>query len=65
MNNKLKTLENLTRLLYNELKSAADHRTVGDNAYVLLKEAAIDAINLQRKIEAARAWNIQKDVTKD
>jgi hypothetical protein len=65
MKEKLKTLENLTRLLYQEIKTATYDTTVCDNAYALLKEASVDAINLQRKIESARAWIISKDVTKD
>jgi hypothetical protein len=65
MKEKLKTLENLTRLLYQELKIATYDTTLCDNAHALLKEASVDAINLQRKIESARSWQTIKDVTKD
>jgi hypothetical protein len=59
---KLTTLANLTELLYNELRHAANDKDNSDKAYALLKEAAIDAINLKRKIEDARGWNVQKVV---
>jgi hypothetical protein len=58
MNEKLKTLEHLARLLYEELKAASNDANVCDITHNLLKQAAVDTINLQRKIDEARAWNI-------
>jgi hypothetical protein len=60
MNNEsLKTVENMVELVYAELKRNMDNLEVSDKSFHLLKEAAIDAINLKRKIETARAWNVQ------
>ena len=60
MNNEsLKTVENMVELVYAELKRNMDNLEVTDKSFHLLKEAAIATINLKRKIESARAWNVQ------
>ena len=56
MNRQLKTIEKLTNFIYNELKVVTADPDIGDKSHNLLKEAIIDAVNLQRKIENARAW---------
>jgi len=57
INGRLKTLENLTELLYSELKACADDPAVTEQTFALLKAAAIVTIDLKRKIELARGWN--------
>jgi hypothetical protein len=59
---KLTVLANLVELLYSELKHAANGEDNSSNAHDLLKTASVDAINLKRKIEEARAWNIANKV---
>lgn len=59
MNEKLKTIENIAELMYAELKSCINSDSSLDSkAYGLLKEAMIGVIDIKRKIETARAWNI-------
>jgi len=57
MNEALKTIEALVELTYTELKRASNDRSINDKSFKLIKEAAVDAINLKRKIEEARLWN--------
>jgi hypothetical protein len=59
---KLTVLANLVELVYSELKHAANDEENSEQANMLLKEASIDSINLKRKIEEARAWNVHKKV---
>lgn len=54
MKNALKTIEAMTELVYAELKRVACDSNVTDAAFKELQQAAIDAINLKRKIELAR-----------
>ena len=61
---KLKTLENLVELLYNELTESRTGTQVCDKTYKLLKEAALDSIDLKRKIELARGWQAAEDKAK-
>lgn len=63
MKEKLKTIENIAELLYAELKSCINSNSLGDtekdnNAWYLLKEAVVDAVDVKRKIEVARSWII-------
>lgn len=60
MNNSLKVIERMIESLHTELKIAADSPEVSEKSYILLKEAVVDAINLKRKIDLARAWNLSK-----
>ena len=59
MNASLKVIENAMEFIYSELKNASNDGTLDDRTFKLLKEAAIDAINLKRKIETARAFNLK------
>jgi len=60
VNGRLKTLENMVELLYNELKVVSQDPSVSTKSYDLLKESYVDCINLKRKIESARGWNTQE-----
>lgn len=60
MNNSLKVIERMIESLHTELKIAADSPEISEKSYTLLKDAVIDAINLKRKVEVARAWNLSK-----
>jgi len=57
----LKTIENITELVYQELKNASHIPDIDREAYKLLREAYIDVINLKRKIEFARAYEATKN----
>lgn len=59
MNSSLKVIENIAELLYQELKTAANNENISDKEFKLLKEAAIDTINLKRKIELVRAIGVK------
>lgn len=59
MNEKLKTIENIAELLHAEIKSCINSdSSLCNRAYGLLNDAMLDAIDIKRKIETARAWNI-------
>lgn len=60
MDNSLKIIERMIELVYNEIKIASANLQVTDEVYKILKSAAIDSINLQRKIEDARVTNLHK-----
>lgn len=60
MNKALKVVERQIEQVYQELTLAKNDPQCGDKAYVLLRAACIDAINLKRKVEEARGWNIQE-----
>ena len=64
MNEALKTLETMVDLIYSETSRIAMDGNLDDEAYLLLREAAVDAINLKRKIRDARGWNITADRAK-
>lgn len=61
MNESLKVIERMVAFLYSELNNAANVPSIDEKAYVLLKEAAVDCINLQDKISTARGWINTKD----
>ena len=58
MNEALKTLETMVDLIYSETSRLAMDGNLDDKAYLILREAAVDAINLRQKILDARGWNI-------
>ena len=60
MNQALKVVEAQVELVYQELTRLKGDLYVNEKAYALLREAAIDAINLKRKIQDARGWNQTK-----
>ena len=61
INEKLKTIENIAELVYQELKNASHIPDIDDETYQLLREAAyFDVINLKRKIVGARAYEATK-----
>jgi hypothetical protein len=60
INEKLKTIENIAELVYQELKNASHIPDIDDETYKLLCEAYVDVINLKRKIEDARAYEATK-----
>ena len=64
MNEALKTLAGLVDFVYGEISRISMDNTLDDEAYLLLREAAVDAINLKRKIRDARGWNITADRAK-
>ena len=60
----LKTLEGLLFFVSEEISRVKDKAytpELCDQSYKLLREAQIDAMNLKRKIEEARAWQIDVD----
>ena len=59
MNDNIKVLENLTEFLYSEINRCSMVKDMPDKSYAILRDAAIDAINLKRKLQDARAWAIQ------
>ena len=61
MTKQLKIIENLINLVYTEIKTASNDKDIGERAYKILKQAAIDAIELQRKVELARGWEQTND----
>jgi hypothetical protein len=58
MTDSIKVLENLTELLYQEINRCSHEKGLADKSYDLLREAAIDALNLRQKLSEARAWAI-------
>ena len=56
MNKQLTSLEVLAEFLYTEIKRATVDPDLSDKAYAYLKEAVIQAIDLKRKVELARAY---------
>ncbi len=64
MNEALNTLVAMVDLIHSETSRISMHGDLDDNAYLLLREAAVDAINLRQKILAARGWNITADRAK-
>lgn len=62
MNDALKTIEGLLYFISCELSRVRDGNPgLCDKSYKMLREAQIDAMNLKRKIEEARAWQIDVD----
>ncbi len=59
MQEALKVIEAMVELVYQEVNRATNDRMMNDKSYALLKEAAVDAINLKNKIQEARGWNIK------
>ncbi len=64
MNEALKTLAAMVDLIYSETSRIAMDGNLDDKAYLLLREAGIDAINLRQKILDARGWNITAERAK-
>lgn len=64
MNEALKTLAAMIDLIYSEAQRISLSDGLDDKAYLLLREAGIDAINLRQKILDARGWNITAERAK-
>jgi hypothetical protein len=64
MNEALITLAAMVDLIYSETSRIAMDGNLDDKAYLLLREAGIDAINLRQKILDARGWNITAERAK-
>jgi hypothetical protein len=64
MNEALKTLAGLVDFVYGEISRISMDNTLDDKAYLILRESAIDAINLRQKILDARGWNITAERAK-
>ena len=64
MNEVLKTLAAMIDLIYSEAQRISLSDGLDDKAYLLLREAGIDAINLRQKILDARGWNITAERAK-
>jgi hypothetical protein len=55
MNDSLKVIERMIDFLYSELINSANNININDDeTHNLLKEAAVDCINLKEKINTAR-----------
>lgn len=62
MKEALKTLEGLLYFVSDEIRRVKDgNPDMCDKSYHLLREAQNDALNLKRKIEDARGWQITVD----
>ena len=57
MNEALKSLEAVAELLYSELRRLSNDRMLVDRAFKLINKAALDAIEVKARIQAARGWN--------
>lgn len=57
MNEALRVIEAQLELVYQELRRASMSNGLNDKTYALLREAAVDAVNLKRKVDVARGWN--------
>lgn len=62
---KLKTIENVTELVYQELKNTSHYPGIDNHTHGLLLDAYTDMINVKRKIELVRAYMISNKVEKD
>lgn len=60
MDASLKIIERMLESVYNELKIVTEDPHLNDKAYRLLKEAVVDAINLKRQVETARALSLSE-----
>ena len=54
MNEALKSLEAVAELLYSELRRLSNDRMLDDRAFKLINKAALDAIEVKARIQAAR-----------
>jgi len=58
MQQSLRVIQRMVKHVYSELHVVMNDNNLNEKSYKLLKQAAIDAIDLQRKIEEAYGWGV-------
>jgi len=61
MNNAFDPIAAIAGLLADQLRELSLNDNLSDKAYIELREATVDAVNLQQKIKVAKGWSMIND----